>query len=183
MLVIFRGILILYKSKKDSVLRFKKNPFTENMIVPMGKKCVQLSKLGKDNNVLINTETGEHFGTHVTTYRKVDRTKFVKLFAENIAMTFDLGSAGLKSLNVLIFAVQNYAIGKDRVSLDRYVLDEFLESTEQKLSQATFTRGIKGLVDAKIVARCLKQGDFFINPNFIFNGDRIAFTTAIERED
>jgi len=29
----------------------------------------------------------------------------------------------------------------------------------------------------------VKQGRFYINPNFIFNGDRIAFTTLIERSD
>ncbi|PAV01234.1 hypothetical protein CBG25_17865 [Arsenophonus sp. ENCA] len=50
-------------------------------------------------------------------------------------------------------------------------------------AQATFTRGIKELVGAQIIARCLKQGDYFINPNFIFNGDRVAFTTAIEKQD
>jgi hypothetical protein len=27
----------------------------------------------------------------------------------------------------------------------------------------------------------MRQGRYFINPNFLFNGDRIAFTTVIER--
>lgn len=173
----------MLKSKNEEVTRYKQNPFIENMLIPIGTKQVRLSKMGKDRNVLVNQLTGEFLGTHVTTYKKVDKGKFVKLFAENIAMTFELGSAGLKALNVLIFTVQNSGMGKDRVSLDKYALEEFLSDSGQKLSHATFTRGIKELIEAQIIARCLKQGDYFINPNFIFNGDRVAFTTAIEKEN
>ncbi|MFS1538096.1 MAG: replication/maintenance protein RepL [Candidatus Phlomobacter fragariae] len=173
----------MMESKNSDVMRYKQNPFVENMMIPIGTKQIRLSKMGKDRNVLVNQLTGEVLGTHVTTYKKVDRGKFIKLFAENIAMTFELGSAGLKALNVLIFTVQNSGMNKDRVVLDKYALEEFLSDSGQKLSQATFTRGIKELVGAQIIARCLKQGDYFINPNFIFNGDRVAFTTAIEKED
>lgn len=35
---------------------------------------------------------------------------------------------------------------------------------------------------AQIVAKTMRQGRYFINPNFVFNGDRIAFTTVIERK-
>jgi hypothetical protein len=38
------------------------------------------------------------------------------------------------------------------------------------------------LVKAQIIAKTMRQGRYFINPNFLFNGDRIAFTTVIERE-
>lgn len=88
-----------------SVTRYKENPFIENMVVPTKAKTVQLSRLGKDENILVNQNTGEVQGTHVTTYRRVDSESFVKLFTANIAMTFDLKSAGLKALNVLIWAV------------------------------------------------------------------------------
>lgn len=50
-----------------------------------------------------------------------------------------------------------------------------------KLSLATFKRGINELEKAQIVAKTIRQGRYFINPNFVFNGDRIAFTTMIER--
>ena len=75
-------------------LRYSQNPFIEDMIVPIRDQQVKLSRLGKDDNILINQTTGEVQGTHVTTYRKVDSDKFVKLFAANIAMTFDLNAAG-----------------------------------------------------------------------------------------
>jgi hypothetical protein len=36
---------------------------------------------------------------------------------------------------------------------------------------------------AQIVAKTLRQGRYFINPSFVFNGDRVAFTTMIERQE
>ena len=90
--------------------RFKTNPFLEGMIIPVKGRQVRLSKLGKDDNVLINQATGEVHGTHVTTYKAVDNEQFVKLFTANIAMTFDLQSAGISASNSsqLISLVQQY---------------------------------------------------------------------------
>lgn len=167
--------------------RYKTNPFLENMIVPVKGKKIQLSKLGKDDNVLINQNTGEVLGTHVTTYKRVDGEQFIKLFTANMSLTFDLSSAGLKAFNVLVWIVQKSAISRDEVDFDQLVLDDFLEEHKDnepplRLSLATFKRGINELEKAQIIAKTLRQGRYFINPNLVFNGDRIAFTTVIERE-
>ena len=166
--------------------RYKTNPFLEGMLIPVKGKQVKLSKLGVDDNVLINQGTGEVLGTHVTTYKKVDGEQFVKLFTANIALTFGLSSPGIKAFSVLLWAVQKGALSKDEVDLDVLMLQEFTEAhrgqePELKLSQATFWRGLAELVKAQIIAKTMRQGRYFINPNFIFNGDRIAFTTVIER--
>jgi|SRR5476651_282007 len=166
--------------------RYKTNPFLEGMLIPVKGKQVKLSKLGRDDNVLINHGTGEVLGTHVTTYKKVDGEQFVKLFTANIALTFDLSSAGIKVFSVVLWAVQKGALSKDEIDLDVLMLQEFTETHSDKepplkLSQATFWRGLAELVKAQIIAKTMRQGRYFINPNFIFNGDRIAFTTVIER--
>ncbi len=165
--------------------RHKTNPFLKDMLIPVRDKKIQLSRLGKDDNVLINQATGEAQGTHVTTYKRVDSDQFVKLFTANIALTFDLTAAGIKVFNVLMFAVQANAISKDVVFLDTYVLDDFISIQEAngknvKLSATTFKRGLNELEKANIIAKTKRQGQYFINPNFVFNGDRIAFTTMIE---
>jgi hypothetical protein len=41
---------------------------------------------------------------------------------------------------------------------------------------------LRDLEKAQILARTLRKGRYFINPNFVFNGDRIAFTTLLERK-
>ena len=169
-----------------SVKRYKNNPFLKDMVVPVKGKRVQVSALGADNNVLVNQDTGEHLGTHVTTYKRVDGEKFVKLFAANVAMTFDLTSAGIKAFNVVMWAVQNWGITKDQVDLDALALEDFLVAHKDKepplrLSMATFKRGLNELEKAQVIAKTMRKGRYFINPNFVFNGDRIAFTTLIER--
>jgi hypothetical protein len=167
--------------------RYKTNPFLENMIVPVKGKQVRLSRLGKDDNVLINQSTGEVLGTHLTTYKAVDGEQFVKLFTANVALTFDLKSPGIKAFSVLLWSVQNKGLSKDEIPLDVLVLDEFTEAhTENdpplRLSVPTFLRGLAELVKAQIIAKTMRKGWYFINPNFVFNGDRIAFTTVIERK-
>lgn len=166
--------------------RYKTNPFLEGMIVPVRDRKVQLSKLGREQNILVNQVTGEVQGTHVTTHKRVDSEQFVKLFTANIAMTFDLSSAGIKAFNVLIWAVQHTALSKDEIDFDIHVLEGFLESNNYgnrplKISPATFKRGINELEKAQLLAKTIRQGRYFINPNFVFNGDRVAFTTLIEK--
>ena len=129
-----------------SLVRYKTNPFLDDMIVPVKGQKVQISKLGKDNNILVNQSTGEVHGTHVTTYRKVDSEQFVKLFTANIALTFQLSSAGIKAFGVLLWVVQNKALSKDEVDLDSYALDEFYELHKDsepplRLSHPTFNGG------------------------------------------
>ena len=171
----------------NKVVRHDHNPFIEGMVVPVKGKSIKLSKLGKDDNVLVNQSTGEVQGTHVTTYKKVDSEQFIKLFTANIALTFDLKAAGIKAFNVLLWVLQNKAIERDLVPLDKYVLESFLEAHEDrkppiKLSQPTFWRGLAELEKAQVIAKHLRQGWYYINPNFVFNGDRVAFTTLIERK-
>ncbi|CSI31877.1 replication/maintenance protein RepL [Shigella sonnei] len=169
--------------------RYKENPFLEGMVVPVKGKQVRLSRLGRDDNILVNQNTGEVQGTHVTTYKRVDSEQFVKLFTANIGLTFELSSAGIKAFGVLVWSVQNSALSKDEVDLDTLVLEAFLQcqvsASKQplRLSLATFKRGLNELEKAKIIAKTMRQGRYFINPNFVFNGDRIAFTTVIERKN
>lgn len=171
------------KTRKVTV-RYEENPFIEDMVVPVKGRNVKVSLLGHSDNVLVNQSTGEVMGTHITTVKKVDSEQFIKLFTANIALTFELGAAGIKCFGVLAWVLQDRSISKDLVPLDKFVLDEFLKSQEKRLalSQATFARGLAELEKAKIIAKHVRQGWYFINPNFVFNGDRIAFTTIIERK-
>ena len=163
--------------------RFKENPFTANMVIPVRGQQVRISRFGQERNVLINQSTGEQFGTHVVTYKRVDSSQFVKLFTDNIALTFDLTSAGIKAFNVLLWAVQSNAKNADFINLCSLVLEELISVHPNKeFSQRTFARGLTELVKNKIIANAYIPGFYFINPNFVFNGDRIAFTTLIEKK-
>ena len=167
-------------------VRHKTNPFVHDMLIPVGKKNVRISKLGEDENVLVNTSTGEVSGTHVVAYRNIDKAKFVKAFADYMAFTFDLTRAGNKALKVVMWAVKEVGMGKDQVVLDKFTLEDFLEAhidsePPLKLSYPTYQRGLAELEKAKIIAKTQRVGHYFINPDVIFNGDRkVAFSTVLE---
>lgn len=171
-------------SKATQITRYKENPFLNEEVIRTKDKQVRVTPLGGNDNVLINQKTGEVTGTHITTYKKVDNKEFVKIFCANIALTFNLTAAGIKAFNVLLWSVQYKAITKDQVDLDKYALDDFLENNKhiKNFSLQTFRRGLAELTKNKIIAPTIKMGRYFINPHFIFNGDRIVFTTAIERQ-
>ena len=98
-------------------------------------------------------------------------------------MTFDLTSAGIKAFNVMMWEVQKNGLMKDLIILDMIIADRFVKETGVKpISRNTFLRGLAELISNKIIARNKRKGWFYINPNFVFNGDRIAFTTLIERK-
>lgn len=167
--------------------RFLENPFTGDLIVKTKKKHERINVhsgvLGGNEDVYVKESTGEVLQTTVTKYKQVDEEEFVKIFAKNIALTFDLTSAGIKTFNLLMWCVQYYAINKDIVQLDEITLDEFVKHNKTKtLAKTTLYRGITELVKTKIIARHRKQGFYFINPSFCFNGNRIVFVNAIEKK-
>jgi hypothetical protein len=179
----YYGSVISKIGVKMGLERHENNPFLENMVVPLKGRQVRLSRLGKDDNVLVNQVTGEVLGTHVTTYRAVDGDQFVKLFTANIGLAFDLTAAGIKSFAVLMWVIQNHALAKDEVPLDVLALGRFLrDQPGKRLSLTTFKRGLSELERAQIIAKTMRKGFYFINPNFVFNGDRVAFSTVLEKE-
>jgi len=175
------------KKTKSAEIRHSTNPFVQSLTVDSTGKRVTVNVLGTEDNILVNQNTGEVTGTHISTFKRVDNEQFVKLFTKNIAMTFDLKAAGIKAFNVLLHVVQSN-IGKDLVHLDQYTLDEFIADHESldppiklKLSLPTFMRGLRELESAQIIAKSTRRAYYYINPSFVFNGDRIVFSTFIER--
>lgn len=49
-------------TKNNSVVRHKTNPFVKDMIVPIGKQNLRISRIEKNENILVNQNTGEVIG-------------------------------------------------------------------------------------------------------------------------
>jgi hypothetical protein len=163
------------------MIKHSENPFLNTDEISFKNKQVRISVTGKDQNILINQETGETNATHVIAYKKVDDGEFVKVFTANIALTFGLSSAGQKVFNMLLHVVQKTAIGRDKIYLNDLTRSEFSQDFKVKLSNPTFYRGLAELITSKIIARSVDVNIYFINPHLVFNGDRIAFTQSYER--
>jgi hypothetical protein len=169
---------------KSKIIRYESNPFLNETVLKTKSKKLKITNSAQINDeTWINSTTGELVTTQLYTYREVDESQFVKLFTQNIGLAFNLTSAGIKALSVLIFEVQRSAIRSDIITLDDIILADFLKvNNDLKLSRATFYVGISELIKSKILARYLRTGTYFINPNFVFNGDRLLFVNAIKKK-
>ena len=176
------------KKKKKKLVKWKESPFTESLAVPVGHKMVKLMDGKKEKTALINIETGEEQMTGVFSFKKVDNQQFVKMFTENIAITHGLNLAGRKACDILQFAVQDHAINKDKIWLGLAVVEEFnthvAKHGVKPVSDSVFYDGINQLIMGGILARCDsgRAGDYWLNCNILFNGNRLAMLSIIERD-
>ena len=174
-------------TKKRQVQRNKTNPFLMDLTIPVGGKPVAIGNLektiGKNNEVsIIDKVSGEDLGTSVSVFRKVDKEQFVKIFSKNIGHMLNLTAAGNKAIVMVIWTVQN-GINKDKVTLDKYQLEHFLNYHKTtKMSTQTLLRGLRELVNNKILAMAERPGEYWINPDFCFSGNRITFIESLIRE-
>lgn len=162
----------------DVKKRYGHNPFVGKSVITSKKKRITI---GASSDVILSND-GEIKGTTVGTYREVDDAMFVKLFTQNIGLTFNLSANGVKALTVLIWAVQQ-GIGRDVYTLDKYTHADFLSANDDlKMAYVTFAKGLNELTKAQIIAKAQRMGDYYINPHFVFNGDRIVFVNEIRRK-
>jgi hypothetical protein len=126
---------------------------------------------GGDKMMVVSQNTGEIFApAGFWQAQEVDKTQFVKLYINGVKAFTDLSNAGTKVFAVLYIKVQD-AIGRDVFHLTFYDIDQMITP----MSESTFMRGIKELLAKKFIAETMVAGRYFLNPDFMWNGDRLAF--------
>lgn len=152
---------------------YEENPFVMSMTTKT-KRVINK----KGDMALINTGTGEiqseiagFWESHV-----VDDTKFIKLFVKGVAALKELTQSGTKVFEVLYMNVQT-SIGKDKI----YMSFRSVDQDVCPMSEATYTRGLRELVEKKFLAAAPDIGQFWLNPDYIWNGDRLAFLTEFRK--
>ena len=71
---------------------------------------------------------------------------------------------------VLYLKVQE-SIGKDVIYLSFYDVDQLTTP----MSESTFMRGMRELVAKGFLAESMSSAKYFLNPDYMWNGDRLAF--------
>ncbi len=156
------------KSKRG--LRYQKNPFIGNAIA--GTKTGVKRIAGSGNRMMVVAEdTGEIVApAGFWQSQEVDRAQFVKLYINGVKAFKDLSNSGTKVFEVLYMKVQEN-IGKDVITLNFSRLDQQITP----MSETTFYRGMKELLGKQFIAESVVLGDYFLNPDYMWNGDRLAF--------
>jgi len=119
-----------------------------------GDKCMIVSEQGE-----ILAPAGFH------EIIEVDRTQFVKVYIHGVAAFNDLSAAGSKVFQFV------YAYILKNPNTDRIVLSP---KHAKNMAKATFERGLTELLNKEILYRSTVTYVFFLNIDYMFNGNRLA---------
>jgi hypothetical protein len=159
------------KKTRRGIELHTRNPYIGEASANTNQGTRRKALKGKDGTQLILTTEGGDMVAPAGFWQlqEVDKTQFVKLYVNGVKALSDLSSAGTKVFELLYLEIQA-AIGRDKVYLSFAALDP-----ECGVTQSTFTRGIRELLDKKFIAATTSVGWYFLNPDYLFNGDRLAF--------
>jgi hypothetical protein len=120
---------------------------------------------------------GEVLGQGVGELEEVDDARFVKLFLEGFKQTAGMSKSGLTVFEVVYRQIQDTP-NSDKVVLSFYTASEKIEG----LTERTYHRGLRELLDREFLYRSPVDGVFFVNIRYMFNGDRLAFVKGYKRK-
>lgn len=149
----------------------KINPFMESgKITTRGRTRYLRNQSG--NMMLVNADTGaiDYNFTGVATRELVDNTKFVKLYVNGVKAVTGLKNAGVKVFELLYRTMQD-AMNRDQVYMSFIAINQ----DETPMSEATYMRGMRELIEKKFIAASHLPSMFWVNPFFMWNGDRLAY--------
>ena len=161
---------------RRGIALYPKNPFLQGAEVATKTRRVT-NKRG--DMMLVNSNTGE-IQTQIAGFweaEEVDSTKFVKLFVRGVKALKELTGAGTKVFEVLYLRVQEN-IGKDQI----YMAFASVEQALTPMSYATYKRGMAELIEKGFIASTPSQGLYWLNPDFVWNGDRLAFVKEYRKK-
>jgi hypothetical protein len=161
---------------------YKTNPFLNSITLEMTEKRLTVARGTK-----VVDDSGEEIAeTTIAQIHLVDNDEFVKLYTRNMSAFFELTKPGNKMLGVLCRAIQKSAIGKDEVLLTYKESKEIYHelSNGDDLSESTFSRGIGNLIENEFIAESPRAPSiYYINPNLLFNGNRVRFITEFRKSE
>jgi hypothetical protein len=159
--------LVTTGKTRRGVSLFDKNPFMMDITTKTRRVT---NKRG--DMMLVNSGTGEIQSSIAGFWEseEVDSTKFVKLFVQGVKALKELTGAGSKVFEVLYLRVQE-AIGQDKIYMAFASVDQALTP----MSNATYDRGMRELLEKGFIAATPSQGMYWLNPSFVWNSDRLAF--------
>ena len=110
-------------------------------------------------------------------FEEVDNERFVKLFLDGIKQTVGLSKAGLAMFELVYNHMQTNP-NTDRVEISFYTSSKKISG----LTERTYHRGLRELLDREFLYRSPSDGVFFVNIRYMFNGDRLAFVKGYQRK-
>ena len=158
------------KSKRK-VERYAKNPFVEGALVNTKVGVRKIIDQRGEKMMIVSQETGEIVApAGFWQMQEVDKSQFVKLYVNGVKAFRELTGAGTKVFEILYLRMQDRP-GQDQAMMTFPSVDQ----GSTPMSEATFYRGMRELIEKGFLAESTVPGMYFINPDYLWNGDRLAF--------
>jgi hypothetical protein len=168
---------VTVKSRRGAI-RHSANPFLSEAAQHTKQGTKRLSnKAG--NKFMILSEHGEvlaNAGFHEVV--DVDKTQFVKLYINGVKAFKGLKAAGTKVFELIYLATQK-SPGTDTIWLHFMEIEQAITP----ISRPTFDRGMSELLEKGFIAESLVPGKYFLNIDYLFNGNRLAFIKEYRIQD
>ncbi len=173
------------RQKKDLVITHKKGVpvYETNPSVPDPDSIRKRKpvRFGDDKRgFVVDSGSGEILsvgGVGFYEFEEVDNARFVKLFLDGVRQAAGLSKAGLAMFELVYRQMQENP-GNDQVSISYYTATKEING----LTERTYQRGMRELLDREFLFRSPYDGVFFVNIRYMFNGDRLAFVKGYKRK-
>jgi hypothetical protein len=161
---------IITKSRRGA-LRYSSNPSVSEAYNDTKKGTRRIGNRYDKNSAFIVSKSGETLASaQFYDVMTVDKTQFIKLYIQGVKALQDLTSAGTKVFELLYYQMQK------RPSVDKiYLHYATVQENGGTMSLATFKRGMNELIAKEFIYECVEPLNYFVNINYMFNGDRLAF--------
>lgn len=158
-------------TSRRGLVKHKANPFLPTTSLATKSRIKRVAEANGERLMVISGDTGEMLAPAGFWHaQEVDKTQFVKLYINGVKAFKELSNAGTRAFEFLYMAVQKN-IGKDMVNLVFADIDQYVTP----IGKATFYRGVRELLDKEFIAETVMNGRYFVNPDYMWNGDRLAF--------
>lgn len=157
------------------------NPFCfeTELKIETRKKNLTVSR---GTELIERKDASRSYFANIVHTQEVDKEEFIKLYTSQIKAYFDLTKTAYKVFFIFLRIYQD-AIGKDHFYLSCKKAMSLAEKIDHfVLSESIFYRGIKELIEKRIIAKTNEKNWYFINPAIVFNGDRARFVSEIRKK-
>lgn len=167
------------KSLKHALMSPTVNPLVEVQEFRTKRRYV---KTGRSEE-LINPATGEVAGVAaIHQVEERDDAEFVKVFAAGVSASYELTKTAQRVFQVVLDQYQRTPMaGGYADAVDLYWFDGGIEGRDIGMSERTFQRGLRELLDKRFIHPKMPNS-FWTNPALFFKGDRVLFIKEYRRK-
>lgn len=167
----------------------RENPWLNQLINTSKTRNKIITSVSKDKRAVITDAEGnpeEMLPTGFYYKKKVESNQFVKIYTSGIAEIMGLSRAGAKVFHYLFDTVSD-VLNKNmlivQLKYEHMQEDErYFSKSGKPISKATYYKGIRDLIAKQFIAQSDTPSLFFINPTYMFNGDRLVIVHEIFKE-